>query len=220
MTARVTAGMPVAPSIQGLGRKGGGRIGLLGGSFNPAHEGHLHISREALRRLRLDAVWWLVSPQNPLKSTDGMAPLTVRMASAAAVARHPRIHPTAIESSLGTRYTADTLAALKARFPGTHFVWLMGADNLIQLPRWARWREIAEMVPIAVFGRPAYSLRAMQGKVAQRYARQRVDAADAGRLAGLAPPAWAFFPIKLHTASSTALRAAGQAAADFGGSKQ
>lgn len=216
MTIRV----PVAPSIQGLGRKGGGRIGLLGGSFNPAHEGHLYISREALKRLRLDAVWWLVSPQNPLKVSDDMAPLAARMASAEAMARHPRIHATDIEQHLRTRYTADTLTMLKARFPGTHFVWLMGADNLIQLPRWARWQKIAESVPIAVFGRPAYSSRAMLGKVAQRYARKRVDAADAGRLAGLLPPAWAFFPIKLHTASSTALREAGLSAADFGGSKQ
>lgn len=216
----MTKSVPVAPSIQGLGRKGGGRIGLLGGSFNPAHEGHLHISLEALRRLQLDAVWWLVSPQNPLKSADGMAPLAARMASATAMARHPRIHPTDIESHLGTRYTADTLIKLKARFPGTRFVWLMGADNLIQLPRWARWEDIVRTVPIAVFGRPAYSSRSMQGKVAQRYARKRVDAADAGRLAECAPPAWAFFPIKLHPASSTALRAAGQVAADFGGSKQ
>lgn len=216
MTMRV----PVAPSIQGLGRRSGGRIGLLGGSFNPAHDGHLHISREALKRLRLDAVWWLVSPQNPLKRACGMAPLAARMTSALAMARHPRIHVTDIEQHLGTRYTADTMARLKARFPGTHFVWLMGADNLIQLPRWARWQKIAESVPIAVFGRPAYSSRAMLGKVAQRYARQRVDAADAGRLAGYAPPAWAFFPMKLHTASSTALRSADHAAADFGGSKQ
>lgn len=216
MTMRV----PVAPSIQGLGRRGGGRIGLLGGSFNPAHDGHLHISREALKRLRLDAVWWLVSPQNPLKLASGMAPLAARMTSALAMARHPRIHVTEIEGQLGTRYTADTLASLKTRFPGTHFVWLMGADNLIQLPHWARWQKIMESVPIAVFGRPAYSSRAMLGKVAQRYARKRVDVADAGRLAGCSPPAWAFFPIKLHPASSTALRSADRATADFGGSKQ
>ena len=210
---------PVAPSIQGLGRRSGGRIGLLGGSFNPAHAGHLHISLAALRRLRLDAVWWLVSPQNPLKSADGMAQLDARMASAAAMARHPRIHPTDIEHHLGTRYTVDTLSRLKARFPGVHFVWLMGADNMIQLPRWVRWHEIAETVPIAVFGRPTYSMRAMLGKVAQRYAHQRVDTADAGRLADCAPPSWAFFSIQLHTASSTALREAGHVAADLGGSR-
>lgn len=216
----MSARFPAAPGIEGLGRKSGGRIGLLGGSFNPAHEGHVHISCEALRRLRLDAVWWLVSPQNPLKPAAGMAPLAERLASAAAVARHPRIHPTDIERHLGTRYTVDTLKALKRRFPGVHFVWLMGADNMIQLPRWARWQEIAETAPIAVFGRPAYSMRAMLGKVAQRYSHARIDAADAGRLAGCEPPAWAFFPIKLHPASSTVLRRAGQAAADFGGSEQ
>lgn len=210
---------PVAPSIQGLGRRSGGRIGLLGGSFNPAHGGHLHISLAALRQLRLDAVWWLVSPQNPLKSADGMAGLAARMASAHAVARHPRIHATDIEQHLGTRYTVDTLSRLKVRFQGVHFVWLMGADNMIQLPRWARWNEIVESVPIAVFGRPTYSMQAMLGKVAQRYARGRVDTVEAGRLADCAPPAWAFFPIQLHTASSTALREAGHMAADLGGSK-
>ena len=211
---------PPAPGIEGLGRRSGGRIGLLGGSFNPAHDGHLHISRVALRRLRLDAVWWLVSPQNPLKPAAGMAPLAERMASAAAVARHPRIHPTDIERHLGTRYTVDTLKALKRRFPGVRFVWLMGADNMIQLPRWARWQEIVETAPIAVFGRPAYSMGAMLGKVAQRYSHARIDAVDAGRLADCKPPAWAYFPIKLHPASSTALRRAGQAAADIGGSEQ
>lgn len=210
--------IPHAPAIHGLGRRHG-RIGLLGGSFNPAHEGHLHISLAALRLLKLDAVWWLVSPQNPLKSADAMAPLEARKASAVAMARHPRIHATDIEAALGTRYTVDTLAALKRRFPGVYFVWLMGADNLLQLPRWARWQDLAGSVPIAVFGRPAYSIRAMLGKVTQRYARNRVSAMDAGQLAYRAPPAWAFFPIRLHTASSTALREAGQVAALSGGSR-
>lgn len=210
--------VPHAPAIHGLGRRHG-RIGLFGGSFNPAHEGHLHISLAALRLLKLDAVWWLVSPQNPLKSAEGMAPLEERKAAAMAMARHPRIHATDIEASLGTRYTADTLAALKLRFPGVRFVWLMGADNLIELPRWIRWQEIATSVPIAVFGRPDYSTRAMTGKVTQRYARNRVSLMDAGQLASRVPPAWAFFPIRLHTASSTALREAGQVAALLGGSK-
>ncbi len=216
----MSGGVPVAPSIQGLGRKGGGRIGLLGGSFNPAHEGHLHISRAALRLLRLDAVWWLVSPQNPLKSIEDMVPIAARMASATAIARHPRIHATDIEQTLGTRYTADTIAKLKTRFSGVRFVWLMGADNLIQLPRWGRWQEIAESVPIAVFGRPAYSTRAMQGKVTQRYARSRVSEAGASRLVYRHAPAWAFFSIRLHSASSTVLRDAGQVAALSGGTWQ
>ena len=202
----------------GLGRKGGGRIGLLGGSFNPAHEGHRHISLAALRHLKLDAVWWLVSPQNPLKPMAGMAPLPDRMASAKAMARHPRILPTDIEQHLKTRFTADTLTELRRRWPGQKFVWLMGADNLQQLPRWDRWTEIAGSVPIAVFDRPAYSSKAMLGKAAQRYARHRIDPVNAGKLADCQPPAWAFFPIKLHPASSTALRQTGFAA-DLGGTK-
>jgi len=201
---------PRPPAIPGLGRPGGGRIGLLGGSFNPAHEGHLHISRLALRRLRLDAVWWLVSPQNPLKSARGMAPPAARLASAEAMARHPRILPTAIESSLGTRYTANTLAALQRRFAAARFVWLMGADNLIQLPRWRGWTEIVRCVPIAVWGRPGYSLRAMTGKAAERFGRYRLPPESAGRLAAARPPAWSFFPIPLHPAAATALREAGR----------
>jgi nicotinate-nucleotide adenylyltransferase len=111
------------------------RIGLLGGSFNPVHEGHVHISLEAIKRLRLDAVWWLVSPQNPLKSSEGMAPYAERLASAQSYARHPRIHVSGIEKTLGTRYTIDTLRALTKRMPRQQFLWLMGADNLAQLHR-------------------------------------------------------------------------------------
>ena len=115
------------------------RIGLLGGSFNPAHAGHRYISTEALRRLDLDEVWWLVSPQNPLKSQSGMAPFSQRLSHAASVARHPRIRVSAIEAEMGTRYTADTLAMLVRRFPAARFVWLMGADNLMQIPKWRDW---------------------------------------------------------------------------------
>jgi nicotinate-nucleotide adenylyltransferase len=207
----------LAPSIQGLGRRHG-RIGLLGGSFNPAHEGHLHVSKVALKRLNLDAVWWLVSPQNPLKSSNGMAPFEARFASAVAMARHPRIHPSRLEVALETRYTADTIEKLQRRFPTVHFVWLMGADNLIQLPRWDRWADIVARIPIAVFGRPTYSLRAMTGKAAQRYARHRIPAADAGRLPDRAAPVWIFVSMRLHPASATALRAAGVVATHNGGS--
>lgn len=205
------------PLLHGLGRPDGGRIGLLGGSFNPAHEGHSHVSRLALQYLGLDAVWWLVSPQNPLKSSAGMAPFADRFASAVAEARHPRIAPSDLESQLGTRYTVDTLRALRQAFPGTRFVWLMGADNLIQLPRWANWQAIAATVPIAVWGRPTYSMRAMLGKAAQRYARDRIPLEAAGQLARSEPPAWAFFPIRLHSASATALRRAGRFPALTGG---
>ncbi|MGK2285007.1 nicotinate-nucleotide adenylyltransferase [Pedomonas sp. V897] len=150
---------PVSGSVarRNAARWQGKRVGLLGGSFNPAHRGHLHISREALKRLRLDAVWWLVSPQNPLKSADGMAPLAVRLASARAMARDPRIVPTDVERKLGTRYTVDTLEALVALHPGTRFIWLMGGDNLQGFHRWRQWRRIVRVVPIAVLLRPSYS---------------------------------------------------------------
>ncbi|HYD19796.1 MAG TPA: nicotinate-nucleotide adenylyltransferase, partial [Patescibacteria group bacterium] len=122
-------------------------VGLLGGSFNPAHDGHRHISLYALRLLGLDAVWWMVSPQNPLKSAKEMASLATRMAGAIAASHHPKIHVTDIEQHLNTRYTADTLRALQARFPRTKFVWLMGTDNLRQFHRWQEWQEIFKMVP-------------------------------------------------------------------------
>jgi nicotinate-nucleotide adenylyltransferase len=131
-------------------------IGLLGGSFNPAHGGHRRMSLAALERLGLDEVWWLVSPQNPLKPVAGMAPLAARIASARKVARHPRIRPTAIEAELGTQLTIDTLQALRRRFPQVRFLWLMGSDNLLQFHRWAAWRAIARTVPIVVMARPLY----------------------------------------------------------------
>lgn len=133
------------------------RVGLLGGSFNPAHRGHLHISREAMKRLRLDAVWWLVSPQNPLKAADGMAPQAIRLASARAIARDSRIVPTDVETKLGTQYTVDTLKALVDLHPSTRFIWLMGGDNLQGFHRWRQWRQIVRVVPIAVLLRPRYS---------------------------------------------------------------
>lgn len=133
------------------------RIGLLGGSFNPAHGGHRAISLFALRALGLDEVWWLVSPGNPLKDPSTMAPLPARLSSAARLARGAPIRPTAIEAKLGTRYTADTLKALKRRFPRHQFIWLMGADNLLQFDEWRDWRGIARTVPIAVIARPGYS---------------------------------------------------------------
>src|SRR5690606_10326285 len=156
------------------------RVGLLGGSFNPAHAGHRHISLEALRRLKLDEIWWLVTPQNPLKPVCGTAPLDRRVAAARRVADHPRIRVTDIERRLGTRYTADTLAALTARFPRTRFVWLMGADNLAQIHRWRHWTRIFHTVPIAVLDRPTYSLKASGGVAARRFARYRVSPREAG----------------------------------------
>lgn len=182
------------------------RVGLLGGSFNPAHEGHRHVSLVALARLRLDAVWWLVSPQNPLKPRAGMRALAGRLAEARRVAAHPRIVPTTIERDLGTVYTAETLAALERRFPRTRFVWLMGADNLVQIPRWRNWRKIFERTPVAVFNRPPYSLKALGGKAARRFRDRRVGAERAGGLAALDPPAWVYVDSPMHPASATEIR--------------
>jgi len=187
------------------------RIGLLGGSFNPAHSGHLNLSLAALKRLGLDRIWWMVSPQNPLKSDDGMAPFADRLASAEALAGHPRIEVSDIEVRLGTRFTADTLAALVQRFPAHDFVWLMGADNLIQIPAWDRWSRIFHTVPVAVFARPSYSLGALAGPAARRFRRYRLPESEAGRLAGSKPPAWVFCRMRLDPTSATALRARGAA---------
>src|SRR6185437_14156158 len=130
------------------------KIGLLGGSFNPAHEGHLAMSLYALKRLGLRQVWWLVSPQNPLKPSKGMAPFAQRLEQARQLTHDPRIVVTDIEAQLGTRYTVDTLRELRRHFPHTHFVWLMGADNMEQMPRWRRWPQIFMQVPVAIFRRP------------------------------------------------------------------
>ena len=179
------------------------RIGLLGGSFNPAHGAHRHISLVAIDQLGLDEVWWLVSPLNPLKSAAGMAPLAVRVQRAKAVARHPRIKVTALEEQLGTRFAVDTVAALKRRFPQHDFVWLAGSDIVAELHRWRRWRDFLRAVPLAVVPRPGVSLLA----------------APALKWAGWAPTSpsrWTQAPLpaiirltsRLRPESATALRAA------------
>ena len=185
----------------------GARIGLFGGSFNPAHEGHREISREALTRLGLDRVWWLVSPQNPLKSPEEMAPLAERLAGARAAAGDPRILVTGLETRLGSAYTADTLQTLVALLPRVRFVWLMGADNLIQVHQWQDWQKIFNTLPVAVFDRPSYSLRALSGKAARAFARYRLKDSSARRLAEARPPAWAFIRCRLNPQSATEIRA-------------
>ncbi len=182
------------------------RIGLLGGSFNPAHAGHLHISRLALKQLGLDEVWWLVSPQNPLKPAAGMAPLERRLEGARAVAADRRIRVSSIEQPLATRYTVDTLRLLKQKYKNARFVWLIGADNLLQLPKWKDWSGIFHMVPIAVFARDTYDSRALTGQAALRFARYRLDRRAAGRLAATRPPAWVFLANRRHPASATRIR--------------
>jgi nicotinate (nicotinamide) nucleotide adenylyltransferase/ribosome silencing factor RsfS/YbeB/iojap len=184
----------------------------LGGSFNPAHGGHLHLSLLALRHLSLDEVWWLVSPQNPLKAVAGMAAFTNRLEQARRVAAgHQRIAISDVESWLGgSHYTADTLEALCGRFPRRRFVWLMGADNLVQLRRWERWNEIFLTVPIAVFDRPSHALRALAGLPARRFARHRLPMSAARRLVEMKPPAWVFFHTQLDTRSATRIRSKGR----------
>ena len=182
-------------------------VGLLGGSFNPAHDGHRHIALTALAGLGLDEIWWLVSPQNPLKTDDGMMPLADRLASAARMARHPAMRATGLEADLGTAYTADTLERIKALYPRNRFVWIMGADNLVQIPRWKNWPKIFHSIPVAVFARPSYSACALSGVAAQRFARRRVPENRARCLARCAPPAWTFFHCRLHDASASAIRA-------------
>jgi nicotinate-nucleotide adenylyltransferase len=183
------------------------RIGLLGGSFNPAHEGHLHISKVALKKLRLDYVWWLVSPQNPLKSPRGMATFARRLQAAKSLAeRHPRMIATGIEQDLDTRFTIDTLRALKRRFPDIRFVWVMGSDNLVQIPRWRRWQQIFFEVPIAVVSRPESALAARHSKAANRFKGAALPANPS--LTDARPPAWTVIDVKRNPASGTRLRAA------------
>jgi len=189
-----------------LGRLPPQRIGLLGGSFNPAHAGHLHISLEALKRLGLDEVWWLVAPQNPLKPQRGMAPIEKRIGAARRVGADPRIRVFDLETPLGTRYTVDTVKELQRIFPRRRFVWLMGADNLAQIRHWKHWNEIFSRVPIAVFARPTYCLKGLAELAAKRYARRRVAPEAARRLADLVPPAWVFLPTRLDASSATEIR--------------
>jgi nicotinate-nucleotide adenylyltransferase len=193
------------------------RVGLLGGSFNPAHEGHRYIARAAVERLGLDEVWWLVSPQNPLKKSAGMAPPAERFAAAMRQADHPRMRVTDIEGALGTTYTAETLRRLVRLYPHTQFVWLMGADNMIQIPAWKDWSHIFHTVPVAVFARPDYSPRALSGVASGRFFGRRRPERDLRLLAGLKPPAWVFVHSRLIATSATAIRARRRAATSGSG---
>lgn len=186
----------------------GQRIGLLGGSFDPPHSGHVHITCEALRRFDLDRVWWLVSPGNPLKPR-GPAPMARRLAVARAVMQDPRVVVTDVEARIGTRYTAQTLAALRARYPGVCFVWLMGADNLASFHLWDHWRVILRQVPLGVLARPGWSLPALHSVAARAFASARVPEAQSRVLADRAPPAWCHVHIPMRDISSTDLRARG-----------
>lgn len=194
------AGLPPA--------RAGQRIGLLGGSFDPPHRGHVHVTETALRSFGLDAVWWLVSPGNPLKKT-GPAPMARRLAAARAVMRHPRVVVTDAEARLGTRVTADTLQRLIALYPGVRFTWLMGADNLASIHKWERWPAIFARVPVGVIARPGDPIWARTAHAARRFRKARVKEAEAGLLGSRRPPAWCYLRGPQVAMSSTAIRARG-----------
>jgi len=183
-------------------------IGLLGGSFDPAHSGHVHITKAALKRFGLDRVWWLVSPGNPLKAR-GPAPLDQRIAHARSLVDDPRITVTGIESRIGTRYTAETLQALQRLYPGVTFVWLMGADNLTQFDQWENWRWIMENVPIGVLARPGDRTTARHAKAADIYRHARLRGPASPTLAWGPAPRWSFINIPMNNSSSTQIRAKG-----------
>lgn len=199
------AGRPAALRLD-LHLEPGMRVGLFGGSFNPAHEGHAHVAETARRRLALDRVVWLVSPQNPLKPSHETADLAERMAGARRLARGPGMIVSDAESRLGSQYTIDTVRALKARYPLVKFVWIMGADSLASFHRWRGWTEIMREIPVAVVSRPGATLRARLSPAARRFARFRKPSSLAPRLADLAPPAWVFLLGRFNYQSSTVLR--------------
>lgn len=192
----------------GLALAPGMKVGLLGGSFNPAHDGHAHVAETALNRLGLDRVVWLVSPQNPLKSTAHTAPLAERMASARAAAHGPDMIVSDFETRAGTQWTIDTLRALTARHPGVRFVWLMGSDNLAGFHRWRGWTDIMRLMPVAVVARPGSMLESRTAPAAARFAAARLPQEQARRLTRLKAPAWTYLTAPLNPRSSTVIRAA------------
>jgi nicotinate-nucleotide adenylyltransferase len=185
----------------------GMRIGVFGGTFDPPHAAHLGASLLAMKRLKLDRLWWLVTPGNPLKDTSRLQPLERRIAAARKLAAHPRIDVTGLEAIINTRYTYDTLALLVRRCPGVRFVWVMGADNLRSFYRWQHWRDIADLMPMAVVDRMGSSLYATGGRAAQALARYRLPERLATTLADREPPAWVYLHGLKSPLSSTALRA-------------
>lgn len=192
----------------GPAARSGQKIGLLGGSFDPAHDGHVAITRAALTRFGLDRVWWLVSPGNPLKK-HGPAPMPDRLVTARAVMTHPRVEVTDIETRLGTRFTAQTIVALQMKYPGVRFVWLMGADNLAQFHRWQDWQTIMSRVPVGVLARPGDRISARMSKAARVFRGDRLTGRQSALLASAHAPAWSFINLPMTQSSSTAIRNAG-----------
>ena len=193
----------VSPGLRpGFHLTPGMRVGLYGGSFDPAHEGHAHVAETTRRRLGLDRVLWLVAPQNPLKSHAVSAPLTKRLAGVRRLARGPSMRVTDIEARLGLAYTIDTVRWFKRRFPGVRFMWIMGADSLAGFHRWKGWADLMREVPVAVVSRPRIAVRSRLSPTARRFAFARRAALPAGAR----PPAWTYLAAPFHPASSTALR--------------
>ncbi|MEM7289277.1 MAG: nicotinate-nucleotide adenylyltransferase [Pseudomonadota bacterium] len=184
----------------------GARIGLFGGSFNPPHEGHLNVCDLALKRLKLDQLWWIVTPGNPLKNTSELPALDERIRLSEEIVSDPRIKVTAFEQAHRVRFTADTVALVKRMRPRQNFVWVMGADNLADFHRWQSWRQIAASLPIAVVDRPGSTLSYRSARAALALSRYRVDDEDANRLATMKPPAWTFIHGPRSPLSSTMLR--------------
>ena len=182
------------------------KVGILGGSFDPAHEGHLEITHAALEFLDLDYIWWLVSPGNPLKNDNEISSFENRFYSAKNMADDPRIIVTDLEQKLGTKYTIDTLEKIIYNHPNHKFIWLMGADNLAQFNQWKDWRKIADTVPFAIFNRPSYSKQSMQSVAATELREFRIDEKNAGLLYKLKPPAWIYYTLSKNPMSSTEIR--------------
>lgn len=181
-------------------------VGLFGGSFNPAHGGHCHVARTALKRLQLDRLWWLVSPGNPLKKNHDLPPLGERILQSRALVNHPRVNVTGCEAILKVRYTADLVRQLVARYPTVRFVWVMGADNLTNFHHWERWEEITATLPIAIIDRPGDTLATCSSRAAQKLQSCRLDEADSAILKNLKAPAWVFIHGSRSSLSSTILR--------------
>ena len=184
----------------------GQRIGLFGGSFNPAHRGHYMVALYALKRLQLDWVWWLVSPQNPLKNPAETGEYEARVTFTRAIASHPRFVVTNLEKQIGSRTTAETLDRLQPLLKRARFVWIMGADSFADLHRWNDWLDIPTTLPLAILARPGYSIRALSGTAAIRYDRERIPSSFPAELPCYMPPAWSFIPMPLRPESSTAIR--------------
>jgi nicotinate-nucleotide adenylyltransferase len=200
ISLRIPGATELPPSAPGM------RIGLFGGSFNPVHDGHRLVAEETLRRLQLDALWMLVTPGNPLKNNGNLKPLDERIAAVRTSIRHPRIRATGFEAAHGFTYSFETIRFFTDAMPDRRFVWIMGADSLITFHRWERWRDLARLVPIAVYVRPGSGQLAPASPAAQALARWRVDEENAGALASMKPPAWTYLHGRQSALSSSAIR--------------